>query len=658
MTGNRIENRPLPTRQGGFTLIEILIVLIILLIGVFAILRIIAGGFPTIHGTAQATDAGALSAQQLDAAKQQFALEDAHVSIDPSFGSINSDVQPDLLPDLTSAVSPNFDPYYLSNINIFRHIIGESFRVSIPTSNSGQGYGAIYMLQYGPVFNQFGMDAGGNPSDSLAVYGSPLERTEQSSMPSFNNSDATPILMNEAQYAIDYDKLMIAFYPRLGTKSRKFTLSYDYFIKDANMQIAVVAMPNSANTVITVPDVDPITVPQGQQPRAVWQKLFKDMTDPNGMVLPANFDPILKLKQNSEDVSRKFRLVTTNTVAGGGGAPGFTPDPYEYAWYSEQKSSNANVGVLLFNPIGHNLVTQTTNGPQPLVARVDYTSFDNHIIREDRSVPNGAPYDIRLTLPNILINGAIGTADPKLAIYDTITTYTGMFRDTVGTATPDLLIYNANTGEKVDELINGVSSNGVIELPFSDRAGIVRLKKSVVESMNLQSASLRFFYRAEGEWGMQVQKANAHYTQAATPGTVDYKSFYVGFSDAAQDGIQTRIYFPLCEAGKTVVLGEFFVTTNLAAPNNRLRFANETYQINADSAQFTRFGNTVLTWIDLKSQHDPDASGQAWSWDYTQTGRAVNNVRGASLRSRVIWKSATRWRKVDNDTFLNQSITR
>jgi prepilin-type N-terminal cleavage/methylation domain-containing protein len=654
MTGNRIEIRRLRHRQDGFTLIEIMIVLIVLLIGIFAIVRLFPGGFKTIRDTQQLTEAQALSQQQLDQQKQQYALADSIVAIDPNTGFIVSDVLPDTLPDQSTTSSPNFDPYYLSNINIFRHIIGESFRVTVPTSNSGQGYGAIYLLQFGPVFNQFSTDANNNPADSLAVYGTPLERTEQSSVPDLNRPDPTAILQNEGQYAIDYAQLMIAFYPRLGAKKRQFTLSYDYFIKDANMQVAVVSVPNGPNTIITVPDVNPMTVPPGQQPRPVWQKLFKDVVDPNGMVMPANFDPTLGLKHNSEDASRKFRLVTTSTVAGGGGAPGFSSDdPYEYAWYSEQKSSNANVGVLLFNPIGHNQVIQTTNGPQPLVARVDYTTFDNHIIREDRSVPNGPPYDIRLTLPNILVNGAIGD---NRAIYDSLTVYTGMFRDTMGTATPDLLIYNANTGEKVGELTAG----GVTGVGFtlSDRAGIVRLNKADVESMNLQSASLRFFYRAEGEWGMQVQKANSHYTQAATPGTVDYKSFYVGGSDGSQDGQPTRLYFPLCEAGKTVVLGEYFVSTNQPAPNNRLRFANESYQINADATLFENVGGALLTWIELKSQHDPDASMQLWKWDYTQTGRAVSNVRGGSLRSRVIWKSAQRWRKVDNDTFLNQSITR
>jgi len=39
------------------------------------------------------------------------------------------------------------------------------------------------------------------------------------------------------------------------------------------------------------------------------------------------------------------------------GAPGSSSDdPYEYAWYSEQKSSNAKVGVLLFKPIVHRQV--------------------------------------------------------------------------------------------------------------------------------------------------------------------------------------------------------------------------------------------------------------------------------------------------------------
>ena len=38
------------------------------------------------------------------------------------------------------------------------------------------------------------------------------------------------------------------------------------------------------------------------------------------------------------------------------------------------------------------------------------------------------------------------------------------------------------------------------------------------------------------------------------------------------------------------VLGEFFVKTNQAAPNDRLRFSNEAYQVNGDPGLFEVVG--------------------------------------------------------------------
>src|SRR5262249_54339042 len=160
------------------------------------------------------------------------------------------------------------------------------------------------------------------------------------------------ILQTPAQYAIDYDNKRIAFYPRVGDsgKSRKFVLTFSYYADRGN-GVEVLTLAASSSTIITVPDQPSNTVPAGQQPRPLWQDIFDQTT---GIKQPANF---LSLKRNSEDVSRQFLLAKMtggSTVLPGPSAPQWTSDdPYEYAWYSPQEGS-ANVGVLLFNPRGHN----------------------------------------------------------------------------------------------------------------------------------------------------------------------------------------------------------------------------------------------------------------------------------------------------------------
>ena len=641
---------PARRHTAGFSLIEVMVALVILTVGIFAIIRLFPGGFLTILRTSELTQAQGLAQEQIDAQKQLPFVADSIVALDPTNpANILSDIRPDALDDESVATASNnvmryVDPYYVSNVNHFLRVMGESFRISAPSSNSAMGQGAVTMLQRGPVYNQFGTDGMGNPIDSLIVRGLPLQRTEQSSLATFNNPTDTPLLVNDAQYAIDYQHLKIAFFPRVGAASRQFVFAYEYLVNNSGAIVIIPVIPDPANpatTTIIVPDVPTASLPPGvTAPLPVWQPIFANAGYTNGVTKPANFDPSLGLHLNSEEVSRRFRYTPT----------AFDSDPYEYKWYSPQYATDANVGVLVFNPAGYSQVTPGSTGSQPLTARVDYTIFDNHIIHEDRSIPVSPPYDIRLSLQFILVNGHVGDPDRT---YDTLTTYNGMFRD-AGSTTPNVLVYNSNTGDVVSSLGAG---SGAVGATLDDRTGILHLNQTDVQNNNLQGATVRIFYRTEKDWGVELQKANSRYFQADMPVNAQYNGYYIGGSDSNKDGSPNRIYFPICEAGKTVVLGEFFVRTNQAAPNDRLRFTNEAYQVNADPGSFESVGGRLLTWIDIGTQHD-GASKQAWFFDSQQTGRAVDNIRGGSMRVRVVWRDANRWRKVDNSNFLAQPSLR
>jgi len=620
-----------------------MVAIVILTIGIFAIIRLFPGGFLTILRTSELTQAQGLAQEQIDAQKQLPSVAESIVALDPTSntGAILADIRADDLRDESVAsaagnVGRYQDPYYVSNVNHFLHVIGETFRIPVPSSNSAMGQGALYMLKQGPVYNVFGTDAMGNPSDGLTVRGMALQRTEQSSVSTFNNPTATPLLVNDGQYAIDYVNRKIAFFPRIGSGARQYVFAYEYLVNVAGSIRIVPVVPDAANpaaTTITVPDVA-----AGANPAVpLWQDIFAGPGNPNGVSKPTNFDNTLGFRLNSDDVSRRFRYLSS---------PSFSSDPYEYSWYSAQYATNANVGFLVFNPTGYSQLTTGPGGTQPLTGRVDYTIFDNHIIHEDRAIPVAPPYDIRLSLQFILVNGHVG--DPGKT-FDTQTIYNGIFRDAA--ETPSVLVHNLNTGDIVASL--GGTPGQVAVTGFDDRAGILHLKQSDVESLNLQGATVRVYYRAEKDWGVELQKANAHYSASDSPANVQYNNYYIGGSDSGGDGSPNRIYFPICEAGKTVVLGEFFVRTNQPAPADRLRFANEAYQVNGDAGLFEVVGGRLMTWIDIGSQH-PNAGPQAWFFDSQQTGRSVDNVRGGSMQVRVVWRDTKRWRKVDNITFLTQ----
>jgi hypothetical protein len=310
----------------------------------------------------------------------------------------------------------------------------------------------------------------------------------------------------------------------------------------------------------------------------------------------------------------------------------------------------ANPGVLLFNPRGYNANVQTSRGVQHFRIRVDYAPFDNHIIREDRAVPNQAPYLVRLSLPFIHRAGDI---------LDDQTEYKGMFSwwtnvndPNTMVPSPDLLIYDVTTGAEVARRENNVVTPAN-SFDLNEKGGTIRFNTQFIENNNLRSANLRVMYRAQKGWGMQLQKANSRYLLATQPNVVNmtYRSYYIGGSYQNM-GDPTRVYFPISEAGKTVVLGEYFVETN--DPNNPIRrFNGEAYRINDNPALFESPGPISLTWIDLKTLH-PEAVQQGWRLTSLPTGIAVSHVQGASIKARVIWKDSGRWRRRDNETILVQ----
>jgi hypothetical protein len=178
------------------------------------------------------------------------------------------------------------------------------------------------------------------------------------------------------------------------------------------------------------------------------------------------------------------------------------------------------------------------------------------------------------------------------------------------------------------------------------------------------SATMRFFYRAHGDWALQIQKASASYRQIL--GLPSYAEFYIGGTGTVTGGAATRIYFPLSEAGKTVSIREYWYRNS---GGTTVRVANETFRINANRTQFQTLQNgaatQACTWIDIAaSDKHPDAV----SFDASSTGYAVLGVQGISFRSRVLWKSGstvtntangnvvnTRWRHSDLDTILTRS---
>lgn len=212
----------------------------------------------------------------------------------------------------------------------------------------------------------------------------------------------------------------------------------------------------------------------------------------------------------------------------------FTLDPYEY------KLLDANLGVLLFNPVGYDYEVRFGNRREPLKARVNYDVFDWRVIRDEFRIPNTTPYQVKLKLgglktagdyqaddtrypglnvPVPSINGSPQNVDVVLLDVET----GGVFlfdpakpRDPsppVGTVNDYLALDPALCSYAVD------MSRGFVSLIDYDRStpGLqLRLMLPGAVSpvtVNAEGRLVRALYQATGEWAVQVQKAPATFRQ-------------------------------------------------------------------------------------------------------------------------------------------------
>jgi prepilin-type N-terminal cleavage/methylation domain-containing protein len=684
--------------EHGFSLLEVLVTLIVLLIGILAVLRLFPGGFLTIQRTGEQTLGTQAAEQQLDLMRSLLVQPDYIVpGLPDDHGLIHEilGIRPDDLAQETDAslaliaqnngftLAPGYAKELFWDIDRIRYVKGATSHVPISNANIADAsqppipYGSLAVLDFGPVYNHF--DTAATPvTDSIHVYGAPLTRTMQSALATSDTPDPRPLLRNESEYAIDYVNSQIAFFPRVAkdpgaggtvTTFRDFQITFDYYDPSSNPPIL-----KTQTGKIHVLDLNPNTIGQGVAPQPVWQSIYDATNNP----APAK----AVIRAESEDVSRLFKLITTDNKGAftltfqpddllnpNTFGPQWSEDPYEYAWYSRQQGGDSNNGILVFNPRGHLSFLTNSNvtdidalaqaqpftNTQSLVARVDYLIYDNHIIRDQRTVPSSGPYVVKLSFPNVLTNGDL---------LEDGSTYTGIIR---GSATPDVVIINANDGSEVSEISQGTVPANTTDVPFTLDAtsGTITFvartpDKKGIEDLNLQGNAIRILYRTQKNWGQQVQKASSMYTSAPSPDGITYKTYFIG--DGTNGTLPTHIYFSPSEAGKTVVLGEYYLQAASGIINTP--YKNDTFRISDNPADFTPINGTLYPSIDVTdTDHHPTADNehipQGGSASDAITGitdqvsgRAVNNLRGLSIKSRVIWKSSGRIRQIDQDSVL------
>ncbi len=619
--------------QRGTSLVEVLVVMVVLLVGIFTIVRMFPIGFTNLRRTENATMAYNLARGQVEWWKNnQEKLPDGVASLDPTVVPLGTQLNPAVIPDDLGplqlpgnvALPPELQrPELWSDVNKTRRVLGEVTRIPAPTQTE-QGLASLYFVSLPPL--EWPQEAFSNPDKYVLIYGSDLIRVDVTGLSDLEKQGIVTNL-KAREYAVDYQQGALIFN---GTGfPRQFRVSYSY------------PTPQGLRTATG----EIIDVPRRPRGFAIEVPLKFAVRNPG-----PNQNAVEPL---SERVARKFRNV--------GRAP-FTADEYEYRTLVPSGGPYSAAvqqvtGGLVFNPAGHRAYERSAQGVQPLLARIDYTVADWHVLHEDKVVPDNAPYSVKLALPFIKQAGV--TTEYNGNVYRGLLEgfATGQAsRDTRQAIGPSVVAVNLATG--------GIVADGGTAFPTAQnnlgvdfRLGIVHFGReqgnaqavfvspitlSPMRNSDVKGTGVRIFYRADGDWAVALQKANEEYhlLQGLPNGLLPYGRFWVGrvVEDPGTRMGSVFVSFPITDAGKSVVL-------------------NYTYT-DKDGVRRTVYGvqgqivDRSSPWENghpyLLLRLPPDASLRS-------AAVVLHEVRGTSLRCLTVWREGSRWRRQEVSTYLTRS---
>ena len=657
----------------GTTLVEVLVVIVVFLVGILAVIQIFPKGYQILLLTRGKSVSQALARDTMESlAARSDELPEQIVSVhydsngnmivdsnrDPSdLGPVGATLAAD--GTMLDASGNPLGPWQLvSGSNAFRRIVGEGRRVPAPGAVGAPGsgsayYGGLMVLQFGPINYQ---PATISRPSNLAVYGNDLEQLV--------GQPAPQDLRTEYQYfVVNGGTSTIQVLLPTGPLIRKYHVSFSAYV---NTSTGVVKRDYAEIPVVsldpTVPDVS------GQYP-LVGQTL----------TILANDSSIVSVDLNTLRVQRAFTKIDRASAFD-------TTDPYQY------KLLNENLGVLLFNPIGHEVyISRNGNDRQPLQARVNYDVYDWRILHDDFRVDAGVtPGEPSIANPQLLscqhklpvdslkvagLAGADGLPNPPIAPLESVrtdgTTDTSAAN---GNGTDNFVLVDLQTGGVYCEnnpqfttqrLIHVDKSTGIVSIEDMDGlkangiTGALLLPDGNIVQVQMDNRAIRALYMARQEISVQVLKAAAQYSISSSPVNLSPGQFYIG-GTVSGVGQPWRIYFPRSDNGRKVTIGEV------------------TYRNSGSSYVQTLTGQDFM----IKSRPDPtlslpsvdltDVDGFATAIDFTN-GIGARSIKGASVAVRVLWNpdmfrltndpalNITKleqwgrgWRKTTNETYMQR----
>jgi hypothetical protein len=623
------------------SLVEILVVLVILVIGIFSLVRLFPPGFGFILYGKNVTQGSTLARSELERLRTAAAhLPDGIGPIHPEIGTVDYLLDPirELDPFHRAQDLPE-DPRF-SDVNKFRRVWGETTKIPAPTSDSpymgmqdpttGQREPvSLYTLAFAPIYSAVASQA---TIGIVAYSGTPLERVVFDGPP----ADAELRRLGEERYGIDYANAILYFAPSPWPRQYKMDYSItravdgNSFVRESSVPDSVIYMPPGATQF-------DLRAPHPGQPSGPY------------VPLPAG----ARLETDEEQVFRAFEQI----------APGRAFNryhPYEF------QVLDPDVGIIGFNPLGAAGRGGFTPGGRSLTAKIDYDVDDWHIVREDRVVPQLPPYVVELTLNGLKRFGDIEENQQQ---------YISLRRDYPDRPIADymlgvdLIVVDLDTGlildsttmqtEPLPERPDASAVNGRIDyrrgrIEFSNAVRWRLPGGALGPEQSIAGKRIRIYYRTEQDWGVQITKAYSSYRRELEPGLLGNRQYYQG---AYEGGRPAVLYFPPIDHDRSVVVDYTWVQQVPgavgAAAKRVVTESGELHQIGSpiapESPQSRGFAPAVLGpnwWVRLNAWNRPDLD--------PNEPIVIQSVRGASLQARAIWREGTRWRHVDHTTLLSR----
>jgi len=510
------------------------VALALLLIGIYAALRIFPTGFAYQEFSQNRVRANNLARAELERVKLAGgSLPDAIIVTDP-YGEFRGrdyfmnvlgiydpyDQTPRMQGMLGELITnPGWEP---DGAYLQRLIIGET--VTIPRlGEEGRGLVPIHLLNFAPIDYLY-YDDRGNPIDNPIQVRSTLYQ-------SVNDLNLLANLPEGSHhYYLDYSAAQIYF--RVGTEQRQVAIDYTYIGTDGQAHDVLLEKP--------------IVVPTTPAPGRLW-------TEPIALPVPADWPTISRVVRGTVEVYEVLGFV--GFVALGGPPPELRAGEFALEELHDGNGNYVGVaGKIYFSPL---------DGGRTV--KIDYRVRDWGIVREDRRVevidPRERVGKVALAVPFIMNAESTSQPDRRIPV-------------TMGPSGP---VYVVAVG----------LSDGTVYYPDDPNGFTVDTRKGELKFNTAPSGTeVRIFYRTDNHWTVQVMKPAAVFRRHAVSGGDAWPSFQSFLWGRLNRGRERDLFFSPEYAG-------MMVTVDYQRSDGRW-IVGELHQLTPVSTQGERIGPPPL----------------------------------------------------------------